>query len=402
MYDIFDGVRIIELSMWTMVPSGGAVCAEWGADVIKIEHPDGDPHRKIRFTPTWDEPAAMTMTHLPNRGKRSVAIDLRTESGRQILLRLVESADVFLTNFLEPARTRLRIDVDDLRQANPRLIYAKGTGQGPRGPEAVLGGYDISSGWAKPSLAAQLMAFGASEPPAMPPGLIDLQGGFNLAAGIAGALFKRERTGEPSVVDVSLLSTALWVLGTNLSAACYGSEILAATGRYDPAHGALTNCYQTKDGRWLYLVFIQPDRYWVDFCRRLDRPDLAEDPRFSDAVARAQHVRECAEALDAVFATRTLDEWKVAFDGMEGPWAAVQTAEETVRDPQVLANDYIGRAGEGDEAFALISNPVQFDGRPVGSVALAPGVGEHTAAVLAGLGYAEDEIADLRKTGVVR
>jgi formyl-CoA transferase len=400
-YDILNGFRVVELSMWTMVPSGGAVCAEWGADVIKVEHPAGDPQRKIRFTPSWDEPAAMTMTHLPNRGKRSVAVDLRAEGGRDVLLRLVETADVFLTNFLEPARRRLRIDVDDLLAVNPRLVYAKATGQGPRGPEAALGGYDISSGWAKPSLAAQLMAFGADEPPAMPPGLIDLQGGFNLAAGIAGALLRRERTGQPSVVDVSLLSTALWMLGTNLSAAHYDSEILYATGRYDPAHGALTNSYRTSDGRWLYLVFIEPDRYWQDFCARLGRPDIATDPRFVDAPARARHVRECVETLDEVFATRTLDEWRTAFEGMAGPWAPVQTAEETVRDPQVLANEYLGRAGDGD-GFTLVSNPVQFDGHAVGHVPLAPSVGEHTGPVLAELGYTDDEVAALRTEGVVR
>jgi crotonobetainyl-CoA:carnitine CoA-transferase CaiB-like acyl-CoA transferase len=192
------------------------------------------------------------------------------------------------------------------------------------------------------------------------------------------------------------------MLGTNLSAAYYDSEILHATGRYDPAHGALTNCYRTKDDRWLYLVFIEPDRYWPDFCARLGRTDLAADPRFVDAAARARHVRECVEALDEVFATRTLDEWRAAFDGMAGPWAPVQTAAETVRDPQVLANEYLGRAGDGDDGFALVSNPVQFDGRAVGHLPLAPSVGEHTGSLLAELGYPEDEIADLRAAGVVR
>ncbi|MDQ7903782.1 CoA transferase [Phytohabitans sp. ZYX-F-186] len=397
MYDVLSGVRVVELSTWTMVPSCGAVCAEWGAEVIKVEHPKGDPQRGIRFTPSRDEPAAMTMTHLPNRGKRSVALDLHAESGREVLLRLVASADVFLTNFLAPARRKLRIDVDDLRAANPGLVYAKATGQGPKGPEADLGGYDISAGWARPSMVDQMMAFGADEPPAMPPGMVDLQAGFNLAAGIAGALLKRERTGQPSVVDVSLLSAALWMLGPNLSAAAYGSEILHATGRYDPAHGALTNSYRTRDGRWLYLVFIEPDRYWHDFCRRVDRPDLATDPRFATAEVRARHVRECVEALDAVFASRTLEQWRAAFDGMEGPWAAVQTAAETVRDPQVLANDYLGDAG----GFTLVSNPVQFDGRSVGEVAPAPAVGEHGDEVLAALGYDAGEIQAMRDKGVL-
>src|SRR3954454_10081329 len=165
MYDVLQGIRVIELSTWTMVPSGGAVCAEWGADVIKIEHPTGDPQRRIRFTPTWEEPAAKTMTHLPNRGKRSLALDLHDARGRDVLLRLVASADVFLTNFLTPARQKLRVDVEHLREVNPRLGYAKATGQGPRGPEATIGGYDISAGWARPSLAHQLLAFGGDEPP---------------------------------------------------------------------------------------------------------------------------------------------------------------------------------------------------------------------------------------------
>ncbi|WP_432843253.1 CaiB/BaiF CoA transferase family protein [Dactylosporangium sp. CA-092794] len=401
MYDILSGVRVVELSTWTMVPSCGAVCAEWGADVIKVEHPKGDPQRKIRFTPSATEPAAMTMTHLPNRGKRSITLDLHAERGRDVLLRLVETADVFLTNFLAPARRKLRIDVADLRRVNPGLVYAKATGQGPQGPDADLGGYDISAGWARPSMAHQMMAFGADEPPAMPPGLVDLQAGFNLAAGIAGALFKRERTGRPSVVDVSLLSAALWMLGPNLSAASYDSEILHATGRYDPAHGPLTNSYRTLDGRWLYLVFIEPDRYWQDFCRRIDRPDLAADPRFETAEVRARHVKECVDELESVFATRTLAQWRDAFDGMEGPWAPVQSAAETLRDPQVLANGYIGRAGTGEQEFALVSSPVQFDVRPVGPVSLAPAVGEHTEAVLDSLGYDEAAIEALRGEGVL-
>lgn len=402
MYDVFQGIRVVELSTWTMVPSAGAVCAEWGADVIKIEHPKGDPQRAIKlFTPDPAEPAAMTMTHLPNRGKRSVALDLHGEQGREVLLRLVASADVFLTNFLTPARQKLRIDVEHLREVNPKIVYAKGTGQGARGPEADLGGYDISAGWAKPSLAAQLMAFGGDEPPAMPPGLIDLQGGFNLAAGIAGALLKRERTGHPSVVDVSLLSSALWMLGPNLSAAYYDSEILHAEGRLDPAHGALTNSYRTADGRWLYLVFIEPDRYWHDFCVRIGRPELADDPRFVDVTARRANLAECIATLDAVFATRTLEEWRTAFRGMEGPWAPVQTAAETLVDDQVVANQYVGFAGEGDDSFALISNPVQFDGHPVGAIRLAPEVGEQGAEVLADVGYTADEIVALRDAEVL-
>jgi crotonobetainyl-CoA:carnitine CoA-transferase CaiB-like acyl-CoA transferase len=163
----------------------------------------------------------------------------------------------------------------------------------------------------------------------------------------------------------------------------------------------LTNSYRTGDGRWLYLVFIEPDRYWEDFCKRIDRPDLAVDPRFADIAARRTNLRACVEELDAVFATRTLEEWRVAFDGMEGPWAAVQTAEETVRDPQVLANEYVGRVGSGEEEFAVVSNPVQFDGRPVGYLPLAPGVGEHGDAVLAELGYDEAEIRALRESGVL-
>jgi crotonobetainyl-CoA:carnitine CoA-transferase CaiB-like acyl-CoA transferase len=399
-YDVFEGIRVLEVSMWTMVPSGGAVCAEWGADVIKVEHPRGDPQRHVLFTPSWDEPAARTMTQLPNRGKRSVALNLATEQGREVLLRIAATADVYLTNFLEPARTRLRIDVEDIRAVNPRIIYAKGTGQGPRGPEAQLGGYDISSGWAKPSMAAQLMAVGTNdEPPAMPPGVVDLQGGFNLAAGIAAALLKRERTGIPSVVDVSLLSSALWMLGPNLSAAYYGSEILHTQGRRDPAHGALTNSYRTRDGRWLYLVFIEPDRYWHDFCDRLGRPELAADPRFADAAARRTNLGACIDVLDEAFATRTLEEWRKAFDGMEGPWAPVQTAAETLQDPQVLANDYVGFVG--DEGFAVISNPVQFDGTGVGDLPAAPGIGADAGSVLADVGYGVEEIEALRDAGVV-
>jgi crotonobetainyl-CoA:carnitine CoA-transferase CaiB-like acyl-CoA transferase len=402
MYDVLSGFRVLELSTWTMVPSAGAICAEWGADVIKVEQPSGDPQRAILFTPSWDDPASQVMTQLPNHGKRSFALDVRTDGGREVLYRLAAASDVFLTNFLEPARNRLKIDVEHLRQVNHSIIYAKGTGQGPRGPESALGGYDISAGWARPSLAHQLMAFGADEPPAMPPGLIDLQGGFNLAAGIAAALLKRERTGEPSVVDVSLLSTALWMLAPNLGAAHYGSEILHSPGRTTPStHGALTNSYRTKDGRWLYLVFIEPDRYWHDFCARIGRPDIEVDPRFADAKARNQNVRECVEVLDEVFAAQTLEHWRRAFEGMEGPWAAVQSCEETLHDPQVLANEYVGYVTCDVEHFPVVTGPVQFDGRPVGFMPPAPKVNADLRSVLGDAGFGADEIERLRADGVI-
>ncbi|HSS08503.1 MAG TPA: CoA transferase, partial [Acidimicrobiales bacterium] len=287
MSGVLDGVRVLEVASWTFVPSAGAVLSDWGADVIKIEHPEtGDPQRGLitsGLVPSG--PSAVNfMMEQPNRGKRSVGLDIATPGGLELLYHLAEKADVFLTNFLPPARRRLKIDVEDIRAHNPDIIYARGTGQGVRGPDAEKGGYDGASFWARGGVAMALT------PPTLPwpigqrPAFGDLAGGMTIAGGIAAALFNRQRTGEARVVDISLLGLAAWMLSPDVVASKLFGDVFD-TKRFsrEDLPNPIVNNYRTKDGRFIALMMLESDRYWADFCRHVDRPELIDDPRFVDS-----------------------------------------------------------------------------------------------------------------------
>jgi crotonobetainyl-CoA:carnitine CoA-transferase CaiB-like acyl-CoA transferase len=399
MYDILKGVRVVEVSSWLFVPAAGAVLADWGADVIKVEHPiTGDPIRGL----TNAEASGALMnpnTELPNRGKRSVGLDIATDQGREILYTLVDSADVFLTNFLPAARQGLAIDIDHIRDRNPAVIYALGTGQGSLGPEAERGGFDLASAWARGGAAFQMAPAGA-EPPNQPGSFGDLSGGMNLAGAVAAALYRRQCDGHAPVVEVSLYATGMWWMAQAITAGAVGVTREFRTRR-NPFN-ALVNYFPTKDERWLCLVFLQADRWWPDLCRHLDRPDLIDDPRFAEAEARNEHVDECTRTLDEIFASRTLAEWRDTLATLEGVWAPVLSPVEIGEDPQAVANGYLPSVDKGDgRIYRGVASPVRFDEAPVGSLAGAPEHGQDTEAVLLELGFGWDDIAELKENGTV-
>jgi crotonobetainyl-CoA:carnitine CoA-transferase CaiB-like acyl-CoA transferase len=406
MQQVMKGVRVLEVAQFWFVPSAGAVLADWGANVIKVEHPErGDGQRGLASSGVATEIAGVDfLVQQPNRGKRSLALDFGRPEGLELLYRLAEKSDVFLTNFLPDARARLRIEVADLRKRNPRIIYVRGHGQGARGPEAHLGGYDASSFWSRGGICDALTPPGAAQPTGQRAAFGDGIGGMTIAGGIAAALFHRERSGEPSVVDISLLNTAMWVLSPDIIA----SSLLPAEMKSLPTmtrkqmFNPGVNSYQTRDQRWLMLVMLQTDRYWADFCRRIGRPELADDPRYRDMKARFENREACIAELDAVFATRTLEEWRAAFDDMEGPWAPVQKARELLSDRQALANGYVQEVDGGKRGrFKLITNPVQFDETPP-ALTRGPEWGEHTDEVLQSeLGLAMDELLEYKAKGVI-
>ena len=402
MSKILQGVRVIEVAQWWFVPAAGAVLADWGADVIKIEHPvTGDPQRGLVTSGLVPPTGGVNfMIEQPNRGKRSVGLDLAHPRGRELLGRLVETADVFLTNFLPAARRRLAIDVDDIRRVNPRIIYVRGHGQGSCGPDAEKGGYDAASFWCRGGIAHALTPPGAAAPVMQRAAFGDSAGAMTVAGGVAAALFHRERSGEPSVVDVSLLGTAMWIMAPDVIAAKLLGADLPAGDRTRPPN-PIVNSYRTKDGRWLFLNMLQPDRYWPDLCRRLGRPDLIADPRFADGRARFAHRADCVRELDVIFATRTLAEWRSALAEAEGVWAPMQTARELGEDPQAVANDYLPEVERGDGThFTLVASPVQFD-ESAPALRPAPELGQHTEEVLLALGLSWEEIAAAKEAGAV-
>jgi crotonobetainyl-CoA:carnitine CoA-transferase CaiB-like acyl-CoA transferase len=315
----FEGVRVVEVAAWTFVPGAGAIMADLGAEVIKVEPPTGDPQRGLRNMLNQSETGPNPFLEIPNRGKKSITIDLRHEQGREVLLKLVESADVFLTSYLPELRRRLRIDVEDLRSANGRLVYVRGSGWGSRGPMVDVGGYDSAAAWSSAGTLHKLTAPGADEPVPQPAAFYDLQGSSAIAGAVAMALFKRERTGETSVVDVSLINTGMWTMGPDIAAAPFSGEV-PRPDRKSPGN-PIVNYYRTKDDRWVNLVCLQADRFWGELCALIDRPELIADERFVDAAARFANRETCVAELDRTFAERTMAEWKDVLAEFSGVWA---------------------------------------------------------------------------------
>lgn len=397
------GVRVLEVATWTFVPAAGAVLADWGADVIKVEHPTtGDPQRGLMTSGLMSGGALNVnfMMEMPNRGKRSIGIDLRSAEGLQVLYKLVETADIFLTSFLPDARRTMHIDVEQIRAHNPDIIYVRGSGMGQRGPEKERGGYDSAAYFARGGHSVCLTPDDTEYPIDHRAAYGDLPGGLTIAGGIAAALFKRERTGVTSVVDVSLLSCAMWALQPDIVASkLFGMPKLPRSQRTE-APNPLVNTYKTKDGRFINLTMLESDRFWPDLCAQVGHLELLEDERFATATSRFEHRTACIEALDAAFAERTLDEWKDELLDALGVWAVYQEPSELHDDPQALANGYLSEVTGDAGAFTLVANPVQFDETPP-DLDRAPEHGEHTETLLLEVGYDWDGIVGLKEAGAV-
>lgn len=396
-----EGIRVLEVAMYGFVPSAGAVLADWGADVVKVEHAvRGDPQRGLRQTGAFKvEGDPNPNVEHANRGKRSLGLDMARSEGREVLYELVRRSDVFLTSFLPEARRKFGIDVDDVRAVNPRIVYARGSALGPRGREADKGGYDMTAFWARAGTAASLTPPGVQgmiPPPG--PAYGDTISGTNLAGGIAAALLKRERTGEASVVDVSLLGSGVWALGHGVALSVHLGKPMVAPplGGHGSPTNPLSGLYRTADDRYLAFVMMQPGRFWADVCRHVDRPELADDPRFATAEDLVAHTEEAVKILREVLAGRTLAQWTERFATLAGPWAPVQDSLQVASDAQVRANEYLVRAGE----LELAASPVQFDvGAP--DLGPAPEFAAQTEEVLLELGLGWERIAELKAAGAV-
>jgi crotonobetainyl-CoA:carnitine CoA-transferase CaiB-like acyl-CoA transferase len=402
------GVRVLEVAQFTFTPSAGAVLADWGADVIKVEHAErGDAQRGLQIgTGGVSTGRFQPLMEHPNRGKRSIGLALDTPGGREVLYDLARKSDVFLVNFLPAARRKLQIEVEDLRRANPKIIYVRGSAKGNHGPEREKGGYDGSTFWARAASAV-----GATPPDCprlinQPAGAYgDSMGGMTIAGGIAAALFARERSGEPSEVDVSLLSVGAWATGLSVDNALLTGTapqtlpLSHNTALFNP----LVANYRTSDGRWITLMMLQASRYWADFCMHIDRPDLIEDERFStpQALMTSESTQAGSDIITDVIAKQTYAYWIARFQTLEGQWEPVQDALELGNDPQLRANGYIRAVTDADgNERELVANPVQFDNAPP-DITRGPQFAEHTDELLTELGYDQDKILDLKIAGAV-
>lgn len=397
----FEGVRVIEVASWTFVPGAGAIMADLGADVIKVEPPTGDPQRGLINPLNADTSAPNPFLQVPNRGKRSITLDLATPQGLSTLLQLSKTADVFLTSYLPKVRTKLGIDVDDLRADHARLIYVRGSGWGTAGPMADTGGFDSAAAWSAAGVQHKLTDPGAAAPVPQPAAFFDLQGSSAISGAVAMALYRRERTGEGAVVDVSLLGTGMWTMGPDLAATAAGSGELPRPNRLD-APNPIVNLYRTSDDRWLNLVCLQSDRFWTELCELIGRPELADDERFVGATQRFVNRGACITELDNTFGARSLDEWRQALVNFSGVWSAAATFAEVCGSTQVADNGYLPSVtGADGRPFRLVSPPYQFDGTPGVPAGPAPELGQHTEEILLESGWSWDEISTLREGGAL-
>jgi crotonobetainyl-CoA:carnitine CoA-transferase CaiB-like acyl-CoA transferase len=397
----FDGVRVVELAQWVFIPVAGALMADFGADVVHIERIQGDPYRALATQGIGTDSGKVNLSMaLANRGKRSIALDLQRPEGAAVMAKLLETADVFLTNLRPGALRRLGLDSETLTAKYPKLVYAHGHGYGARGPDADHAGYDASAFFARGGLAHILTPPEREYPISQRGAMGDRNAAMAMAFGIAAALLKKERTDTGSVVDVSLLATAMWTLSSDLLAALGGAEPKPMGGR-PISPNPLVGTYRTQDGRHISLVFLEADRYWAKFCQLIGREDLVADPRYVDLATRRENAAACVADLDAEFAKRTFAEWKELLAGIDAPWAPVQSVTELLDDPQVLANGYIGEVVLDDgDSYRLPAVPVQFDGQPP-ALRRAPEHGEDTEAILVELGYDWEDIGAFKDAKLI-
>ena len=402
MAGVLDGIRVLEVASFGFVPSAGAVLADWGAEVLKVEHPQHpDPMRTEHVGGMQPGQGGFTfMWELINRGKRGIAIDLKALGGREVLFDLIETSDVFLTNFLPVTRKKLGIDVQDVMERNPGIVYARGSGQGPRGPESDDGGFDSISYWYRTGASSAVSPPDLRRPLQMPgPAFGDIQSGLTLAGGVGTALGYRARTGKGVVVDVSLYSTGSWAM----QAGIVGTQLIDADQLpVPPGYGNPFNqTYRTSDGRFVAVNFVQSDRYWERFCELFDRTSWIDDPRLSDSTRRRANYDYCVTLLEETFVERSLEDCARLLDELGGQWQVVKKTGEVRSDEQARANGYVQDVVYDDgRILTLVSAPTQFDETPP-TLRPAPDHGADTRDVLKATGYSAQRIDELEEKMVI-
>ena len=404
---VMQGVRILEVAQFTFTPAAGAILADWGADVIKIEHPvRGDTQRGfLNMGGVKLDPLRHTLIEHPNRGKRSVGIDLSTTEGQELLYELAKQCDVFLTNYLPQHRQKNKFDVEHIRAVNPNIIYARGSALGNKGPERHVGGFDGTCFWNRSGIAHAMTPAELDGPLSQGmPAFGDSIGGMFIAGGISAALYHRQMTGEATELDVSLLSTAWWASGALLAQ-------VMETDQYSPnsmpkSGGVSVNPFmgnfRTSDGGWINLCTLSPTGLIRDMFEHLGLAELADDPRFSEPVKLFENAAIASGYIVDAFSKKPFAYWREHLKTMKGQWAPIQTMRDLITDDQTVANDMIieVEGADGGAPMRLVRGPVQWNGEPT-ETTRAPQASEHTEIVLMEMGIEWDRIEELKAKGAI-
>lgn len=395
------GVKVVEISMFQQGPVAGMRLGDLGADVIKVEAKTGDPGRGMMRIIGADTGLKGRNFYFEsnNRNKRSIALDLKTAKGIEIFLKLIDRADVFLTNLSIDAPQKMGIGPEVLLKRNPRLIYAHASGWGRQGPDALALAFDYT-GIARSG--TMMMCGERGGPPAtLIPGMGDEQGGLICAWAVTAALYAREKTGQGQLVDTSLMGSLIALHGVNFSAPGVLGKEFPRFMRAE-AGNPIYNHYQCKDEKWIVIAHLQPDKYWPNVCRAMGLQELEHDPRFATIEARHDHGKELVAILDRVFATKTRAEWMEIFKREDVIHTPVQSSSEVFEDPQALANNYIVPVEHPVWGkIKQLGFPWAFDKTPAAISREAPELGQHTEEILLELGYTWDDIAVLKEEKVI-
>ena len=401
---LLSGIRVIELGLWVAGPAAAGILADWGAEVIKIEMPSGDPMRRLFGALSGSREERCPPFDLYNRGKRSLALDINTAEGLAVVRQLVSTADVFLTNMRPQFLERVGLDADTLLAAQPSLVYASLTAYGLEGPDRDAPGYDMAAFSGRSGITDRATSPGAS-PPVLPGGIGDNVSALSLVAGIAGALFHRQRTGQGQRVSTSLLRTGIYGIGMDVSTRIGLGRIAPPQPRTRPQN-PLMNLYRAADDRWFWLVGAESERHWPGIASAAGLQALIDDPRFATPRDRRRNGTELVALLDEAFAQRNRDQWARIFTDQDVWWAPVQSVDELVSDPQAIASGAFVKVPSRDAAsvvdgFNGVATPVDFSATPAGPAGPPPAIGEDADALLESLGIDAAARDRLRQAGVL-
>jgi formyl-CoA transferase len=396
--NIFSGLKVVDLASFIAGPSAAVILSDFGADVIKVEPPNGDLWRHGHEIPPQPQAKDPYPWHLANRNKRGVTLDLKSPGALPVLQRLIKWAEVFIVNTPHPARKRLNLEYADVVQWNPRLIYADLTGFGEKGPDAELPGFDITSYWARSGLLSMTRDAGA--PPTWPvAGSGDNATAVGLYSAIVTALYRRERTGEGAYVTTSLLAQGVWAASVSIQAALAEAKFFGPHDRKNPANAAM-NVYRAADNTW-FVLLVTPDKL-QPVAKAIGRIDLLTDPRFSDPGKLVTNMPQLTAILDEVFGAQPMNHWQEVFKDVNVTFGAVRGPEEVISDPQLRLNDIVvPLEGVGGKLTSTISSPIQVHGVSKVQSRRAPALGEHNEEVLKELGFSASEISTLLSNSVV-